>query len=73
MADLLVRGVSETVLAQIDQRASSLGLSRVEFVRRTLERAVQPSQVEVSLESFMALADVFQDLKDEALMEQAWR
>jgi len=73
MADLLVRGVSEAVLAQIDARAKALGLSRVEYVRRTLERDAQQSQREVTLGHFMSFATTFQDLKDDELMERVWQ
>lgn len=72
MADLLVRGVSESVLTQIDARAQALGLSRAEYVRRTLERDAQQSRVEVTLADFLQFSATFQDLKDDELMERAW-
>ncbi len=38
MTDMLVRDIPDEVIAAIDARAKRLGLSRSEYLRRTLER-----------------------------------
>jgi hypothetical protein len=41
MADILIRDVPEGVVAAIDAKAHSVGLSRTEYLRRTLARESQ--------------------------------
>ena len=38
MTDILIRDIPDEVLAAIDARAKRVGLSRTEYLRRTLER-----------------------------------
>ena len=38
MTDILIRNIPDDVLAAIDARAKRVGLSRTEYLRRTLER-----------------------------------
>lgn len=45
MRDVLIRDVPEEVLAVIDRRASDLGLSRNEHLRRTLSQDAGHSRV----------------------------
>ena len=36
MADILIRGLPEEILAELDARAAKLGVSRTEYIRRRL-------------------------------------
>ena len=73
MTDILIRDVPEDVIAAIDTKAQRLGLSRTEYLRRTLarERAVAPT--EVSVADLAAFADTFADLADPEVIDRAWR
>jgi plasmid stability protein len=72
MTDVLIRDVPDDVIAAVDARASRLGLSRSEYVRRRLAQdAAQDSTV--SVEDLARFADAFGDLADPDVMSQAWR
>ncbi len=73
MTDILIRGVPEDVVAAIDHKAQRLGLSRSEYLRRTLarERDVVPAEVPVA--DLAAFADTFADLADPEVIDRAWR
>lgn len=71
MTDILVRGVPDDVVAAIDARASALGLSRSEYLRRRLgQELVRPETLAVS--DLTAFADTFADLADPDVMGGAW-
>jgi plasmid stability protein len=72
MTDMLIRDVPDDVVAAVDARASRLGLSRSEYVRRRLaqDAAAGPS---VTTQDLARFADVFADLDDADVMSQAWR
>lgn len=71
MSDILIRDVPEEVLAGIDARAARAGLSRNEYLRRTLAReGTAPSAVTVS--DLSRFAERFADLGDDQLMRDAW-
>lgn len=72
MGDILIRNVPDEVLAALDARAREHGLSRAEFVRRTLEResSIRPGAVTVDLLSRVARLAV--DLDDDEVMRDAW-
>jgi len=71
MTDILIRDVPDDVLAAIDSKAKRVGLSRTEYLRRTLERErVHPASV--SVEQLARLASLAQDLDDPAVMSSAW-
>ena len=73
MTDILIRDVPEDVIAAIDIKAQRLGLSRAEYLRRTLtrERGVAPG--EVSVADLASFAETFADLADPEVMHRAWR
>jgi phosphoenolpyruvate-protein kinase (PTS system EI component) len=73
MADVLIRDVPEDVVAAIDAKAHGVGLSRTEYLRRTLARESQGASVEVSFTDFADLASTFADLDDPEVMGSAWR
>lgn len=71
MTDLLIRDVPDDVVAAIDANAGRLGLSRTEYLRRTLTQAAhQPATVTV--DQLRDFGDMFADLADEDVMRQAW-
>lgn len=71
MTDLLIRDVPDNVVAAIDAKAGRLGLSRTEYLRRTLAQAAhQPTTVTV--DHLRRFASTFADLADDDLMRQAW-
>lgn len=72
MTDLLIRDVPDDVVAAIDTKASRLGLSRSEYLRRTLAHVAHPSSV-VTVDDLARFTAVFADLADDDLMGQAWR
>jgi hypothetical protein len=71
MSDILIRDVPEATVAEIDRRASDLGISRNEYLRRWLDRDIRPTQKVTAddLRRFSRLAD---DLADPEVMRQAW-
>ncbi len=72
MADILIRDVPDEVAAAIDADASRLGLSRSEYLRRSLARmSARPRAVEV--EDLARFGQTFADLTDDSVMRDAWR
>ena len=71
MADVLIRGVPDEVLASIDARAQRMGVSRVEYIRRRL--AMEAGNSVVSVDDLRQLSEVCADLADKSIMDQAWR
>jgi hypothetical protein len=58
MADLLIRDVPAELVLALDAKAISLGLSRVEFLRRTISREVSISTESVTEQHLQALAQL---------------
>jgi plasmid stability protein len=73
MADLLIRDVPTELIAALDAKAVSLGLSRVEFLRRTISREVAISTESVTEQHLAALVELLPDLADEEVMGGAWK
>jgi plasmid stability protein len=73
MADLLIRDVPAELVAALDAKAVSLGLSRVEFLRRTISREVAISTESVTEQHLAALVELLPDLADEEVMGGAWK
>jgi plasmid stability protein len=73
MADLLIRDVPDDVVAALDARATRLGLSRSDYVRRRLVQDAARHDSPVSVEDLARFADVFGDLADRAVMSRAWQ
>jgi plasmid stability protein len=73
MADLLIRDVPAELVTALDAKAVSLGLSRVEFLRRTISREVAVSTESVTEEHLAALVQLLPDLGDEEIMGGAWK
>ncbi|MFD6098000.1 CopG family transcriptional regulator [Nocardiopsis flavescens] len=72
MADVLIRNVPDEVLAVLDAEARRRGLSRSEYLRRSLEHAAHGSDASVTVEDLSRFAEDFADLADPDVMEQAW-
>lgn len=60
------------MLAAIDAKAQRLGVSRSEYLRRTLARERAVTDVDVTVEDLARFGDAFSDLADEDVMRQAW-
>jgi|SRR5215469_4537192 len=73
MTDMLIRDVPDDVVAAIDARASRMGLSRSEYVRRRLAQDAVTTGAAVSLQDLARFTDLFGDLADPEVMSQAWR
>lgn len=72
MVDILVRDVPDDVVAAIEVNARAVGLSRVEYLRRLLERERSAGGGEVTVESLRRFEEIFCDLADDDVMHPAW-
>lgn len=72
MSDILIRDVSDEVLAMIDARAKRVGLSRAEFLRRALEREGRRDAGPVTISHLERIATLAADLDDSDVMSGAW-
>ncbi|MDP9240185.1 MAG: antitoxin [Actinomycetota bacterium] len=72
MADVLIRGISDDVLAAIDASAVRLGLSRSEYLRRRLAQDVAFPTITVEVADFQHFSKTFADLGDAGVMAGAW-
>ncbi len=73
MADALVRDVPDEVLAALDARATRLGLSRSEYLRRRLAQDIAAPELPVGVDDLSDFAVTFADLGGVEVMSQAWR
>jgi len=71
VTDILIRDVPDDVLAAIDARARRMGVSRSEYLRRTLERERVPDG-SVTTEHLRRAASLARDLEDPDVMSGAW-
>jgi hypothetical protein len=72
MTDILIRDVPDDVLAAIDAKAKRVGLSRTEYLRRTLERDHAHDSGPVTVEQLERMSALAADLDDPAVMSDAW-
>ncbi len=73
MSDILIRDVPDDVLAAIDAKAQRAGLSRTEYLRRTLARERSETLIDITIDDLAAFAETFADLGDDSVMDRAWR
>jgi plasmid stability protein len=73
MTDMLIRDVPDDVVAAVDARASRLGLSRSEYVRRRLAQDAASSRAVVTTQDLARFGEAFADLADPDVMSRAWR
>jgi plasmid stability protein len=72
VTDIVVRDVPDDVVAALDARASRLGLSRSEFLRRRLAREALEQASPVTVADLDYFASTFADLGDSEVMKGAW-
>lgn len=72
MADILIRNLPDELIAAIDARAKRVGLSRVEYLRRTLERERGDGAGPVTTAHLERLSSLAADLDDPDVMSGAW-
>lgn len=72
VTDILIRGVPESDLARIDERAARLGLSRGEYLRRQIAQDAARDDGQVSLADLRRAAALSRDLLDSDTMGDAW-
>jgi plasmid stability protein len=73
MTDMLIRDVPDDVIAAVDARASRLGLSRSEYVRRRLAQDAATTRAVVTPQDLVRFGEAFADLADPDIMSRAWR
>ncbi len=73
MTDMLIRDVPDEVIAAVDARASRLGLSRSEYVRRRLAQDAATGGAAVTPSDLARFAETFADLADPGVMSRAWQ
>jgi hypothetical protein len=71
MSDILIRDVPEPTVAEIDRRASDLGISRTEYLRRWLDKEMRATQP-VTPEDLRRVGRLARDLADPDVMRKAW-
>jgi len=72
MTDILIRDVPDDVLAAIDANARRQGLSRADYLRRTLARERGPVERKVTVEDLKRSAEIVKDGLDPEVMRSAW-
>jgi hypothetical protein len=72
VTDILVRDVPDDVVAALDARASRLGLSRSEYLRRRLAQDALSNPQPVTVGHLTAFTETFADLADDEVMKGAW-
>ena len=72
MTNILIRDIPDEVLAAIDARARRVGLSRTEYLRRTLERERVGGSEPVTVDHLVRIASLAADLDDPEVMSGAW-
>jgi hypothetical protein len=72
VTDILIRDVPDEVLAAIDAKAKRVGLSRSEYLRRTLDRERVQDAGPVTVDHLARAASLAKDLDDPDVMSGAW-
>lgn len=72
VTDILIRDVPDEVLAAIDAKAKRVGLSRTEYLRRTLERERTQDTGPITIDQLRRAANLAADLDDPDVMSGAW-
>jgi len=76
VTDILIRGLSDDAVARIEERASALGLSRNEYLRRHLNALTGVAvdhEVAVTVDDLKRATVAARDLDDPTVMSAAWR
>lgn len=72
MVDVLIRGVPDDLVVEIDAKAQRLGLSRAEYLRRLLARERTGGTGRATVADFERVAELCADLADPEVMAKAW-
>jgi len=72
MTNILIRDIPDEVVAAIDARARRVGLSRTEYLRRTLARERVDNSEPVTVDHLERVALLAADLSNPAIMSGAW-
>ena len=72
MADILIRGVPDDLVVEIDAKAKRLGLSRAEHLRRVLASEHTRAEGKTTVADFERVAELCADLADPEVMARAW-
>lgn len=72
MSDVLIRDVPDDVLATLDQRATQLGLSRTEYIRRRLAQDAHAATMTITANDWHRFTNTYSDLANPAVMDRAW-
>ena len=72
MPDVLIRDVSDEDLLRIDEDASTLGLSRAEYLRREIRQMARRGKGRLTLSDLERAAERASDLDDQEVMQRAW-
>lgn len=72
MTDILIRDVPEDLVDLIDRNARRMGVSRTEYLRRTLARERSSDVTPTTPADFERVAARFAGLADDELMRRAW-
>ena len=73
MSGILIRGVPDDVLAALDQLAARMGISRTEYIRRLLIQDARAARINVTPGDWNRFTDMYRDLGDPTVMDQAWK
>ncbi|MGQ0774207.1 MAG: type II toxin-antitoxin system VapB family antitoxin [Pseudonocardiales bacterium] len=73
MPDILIRDVPADVVAAIDTSAQRQGLSRSEYLRRTLLHDARRTAGNVTVGDLDWFSKTFVDLDDPEIMARAWQ
>jgi len=72
LPDILIRGVPDHIVANLETNANRAGLSRTEYIRRLLEREHRSVQYAVTVDSLRRFRAIFSDLEDPGVISSAW-
>lgn len=76
MADVLIRGLSDSAVARIDADAAARGLSRQEYLRQRFEAegsVAGTGRARLTMGDLRRAAAAAADLDDPEVMDGAWR
>ena len=72
MTDILIRDVPEDLIELIERNSRRMGISRSEYLRRTLARERSTEIEPTTAADFERVSERFAGLADEELMRRAW-
>ena len=74
MADVLIRGLDEDVVAGLDAEARRADLSRNEYLKRYLAKEHRrPQRRTITAQDLERFSEVFADARDPEIMAAMWR